>query len=133
MLSLVETFDRNHRQYTVSFRRLGLYQPFKYPRYAKRVTYSSQLCQKIIYECFISKAPYWILESVYCSFHFGLIKSWRFWFQIYDSNRPFVFRKLKGRDLLCLRDNETYKSDSLQLVRSFIKKCFMQYQIYTIF
>lgn len=35
--------------------------------------------------------------------------------------------------LLCIRDNESYKSESLQLVRSFIKKCFMQYQIYTIF
>lgn len=88
---------------------------------------------EIIYECFISKAPYWILESVYCSFHFDLIKAWRFWFQIYDSNRSFVFRKLKGIALLCIRDNETYKSESLQLVRSFIKKCFMQYQIYTIF
>lgn len=88
---------------------------------------------EIIYECFISKAPYWILESVYCSFHFDLIKAWRFWFQIYDSNRSFVFRKLKGMALLCIRDNETYKSESLQLVRSFIKKCFMQYQIYTIF
>lgn len=42
MLSLVETFDPNHRQYTVSFRRLD--QPFKYPRYAKRVTYSTQVC-----------------------------------------------------------------------------------------
>ena len=88
---------------------------------------------EIIYECFISKAPYWILESVYCSFHFDQIKAWRFWFQIYDSNRSFVFRKLKGMALLCIRDNETYKSESLQLVRSFIKKCFMQYQIYTIF
>lgn len=88
---------------------------------------------EIIYECFISKAPYWILESVYCSFHFDLIKAWRFWFQIYDSNRSFVFRKLKGMALLCIRDNESYKSESLQLVRSFIKKCFMQYQIYTIF
>lgn len=77
---------------------------------------------EIIYECFISKAPYWILESVYCSFHFDLIKAWRFWFQIYDSNRSFVFRKLKGMALLCIRDNETYKSESLQLVRSFIKK-----------
>lgn len=45
MLSLVETFDPNHRQYTVSFRRLvEKYQPFKYPRYAKRVTYSTQVC-----------------------------------------------------------------------------------------
>lgn len=77
---------------------------------------------EIIYECFISKAPYWILESVYCSFHFDLIKAWRFWFQIYDSNRSFVFRKLKGMALLYIRDNETYKSESLQLVRSFIKK-----------